>query len=75
MEGRGEGERKGLTVLTLMWLYLIAVNTEREAGVHGTQFAQETVITDSLSVLLAILQLLLALCKAGCDHWHHWQHW
>ena len=56
-----------------MWLYLITVNTQREAGgVHGTQLAQQTVITDSFPILLALLDVLLALCNVGCDHWQPW---
>ena len=53
-------------VVTLMWLYLITVNTQREAGVDGTELSQETVITNCLSILsiLSLLNhLLLALCS------------
>ena len=53
-------------VVTLMWLYLITVNTQREAGVDGTELSQETVITNCLSILsiLSLLDhLLLALCS------------
>ena len=51
----------------MLWLYLITVNTQGEAGVHSTEFSEETVITEFLPILVVFLARLLrlAVCSGG----------